>query len=160
MLGSLILASQIALLNIPGVQAVMFLIATVTAAYGLRALIPIYIYVLLYLLYFGFLPWNLPYLYIFLPLWGLFMLIRTRRVSNLPEKVRVPLCMFACGLFGLSFGTLYAPFWAIIAGLSFNQTLAWIAAGLPVDIGYAISNFAAGIMIVPLSELLKKLDRS
>ena len=75
-------------------------------------------------------------------------------------KVRVPVYAILCGLFGLAFGTLYAPFWAFMMGLNFNQTLAWIAAGFPVDVGYAISNVSAGIMIVPLSELLKKLDRS
>jgi hypothetical protein len=160
MLGATILASQIITYGIPGVQLVMILLATITLTYRWRALIPIYVYVLLYLQYFGFFAWNLPYLYIWIPLWSVFMLAgKLADKFRLPNKIRVPLYMILCGLCGLSFGTLYAPFWALIAGLSFNQTLAWIAAGLPVDFTYAVCNFAAGILIVPLSELLKKLNR-
>jgi hypothetical protein len=163
MLGALVLASQIVTLSLPGVQLVMFFIATFTLAYRWRALIPIYVYVLLYLLYFGFMPWNIPYLYIWLPLWGLFMGIGRvfrNKTSEPARAVKTITSMIICGLFGLAFGTLYAPFWALIAGLSFKQTVAWIIAGFPVDLGYAVSNFAFGIMIVPLSELLIKLDRS
>jgi hypothetical protein len=161
MLGGLILASQITLSQILGVQLVMFLMATVTVAYRTRALIPIYIYNLLYCFVYGFYPLNMVYFYIYLPLWGLFMLAGgiCERLK-LPLKARAPIYMIVCGLFGLSFGTLYAPFWAMIAGLSFEQTLVWIAFGFPTDIGYAVSNVTAGVMIVPLSELLKKLDRS
>jgi len=156
MLGSLILASQITLSQILSIQLVMFLIATVTVAYRTRALIPIYVYILLYCLYYGFTPWNLVYFYIYIPLWGLFMLVGKIKSA----KVKVPVSMITCGLFGLSFGTLYAPFWAFMMDYNLKQTLAWITYGFPVDIGYAISNVAAGVMIVPLSELLIKLDRS
>ena len=159
MLGTTILASQIVTYGIPGVQLVMFFIATFTLTYRLRALIPIYVYVLLYLMYYGFLPWNLPYLYIWIPLWGLFMLAG-KLESKLPKKALIPIYMVLCGLFGLSYGTLYAPFWALIGGLTFQQTLAWIAAGFfTFDIPYAICNFAMGVLILPLSELLKKLDK-
>jgi len=161
MLGAAMLASQIATYGIPGVQLVMFFIATLTLTYRWRALIPIYVYVLLFLQFYGFFTWNLPYLYIWIPLWGIFMLAGyISEKLKLPNKIRVPLYMILCGLFGLSFGALYAPFWALIAGLNFKQTIAWIIAGLPVDISYAVCNFAAGVLIVPLSELLKKLDRS
>lgn len=156
MLGAIILASQIALWGIPGVQLVMFFISTLTVTYRARALIPIYVYVLLFLLYYGFMVWNLPYLYIWLPLWGIFMLAGRIKARN---TLKIPIYMILCGLYGLSFGALYAPFWALIAGLNFNQTVAWIIAGFPIDIGYAVCNFAAGALIVPLSELLKKLDR-
>jgi len=156
MLGTIILASQIVMYGLPGVQLVMFFIATFTLTYRWRALIPVYVYVLLYLMYYGFFPWNLPYLYIWLPLWGLFMLAGK---IKLPKKALVPIYMVLCGLYGLAFGALYAPFWALIAGLNFRQTVAWIIAGLPTDIVYAVSNFTAGVLIIPLSELLKKLDR-
>jgi len=159
MLATIILASQIVLYGIPGVQLVMFFIATITLAYRWRALIPIYVYVLLFLVYYGFFPWNLPYLYIWLPLWGIFMLAG-KLESKLPRKALVPVYAVLCGLFGLSFGVLYAPVQAAMFGLTLKQTIVWVAAGLPTDIGYAISNFTAGILIVPFSRLLRKLDRS
>jgi len=159
MLGAMTLASQIVTYAIPGVQLVMFFLATFTLTYRVRALIPIYVYVLLYLLHYGFMPWNLPYLYIWLPLWGVFMLAgKIADKLRLVHKPRMLLYMVLCGLYGLAYGVLYAPFWALIAGLSFNQTLVWITAGLSFDINYAVCNFAMGVMIVPLSQLLKRLD--
>jgi len=160
MLGAVVLASQIALYAVPGVQLVMFLIAVFTLTYGVRALIPIYVYVALYLFYYGFFTWNLPYLYIWLPLWGIFMLAgKLADKTKLPKKAQIPLYMTLCGLYGLSFGTLYAPFEALVMGFTFEQTLAWIGRGLPTDVTYAICNFATGVLIVPLVELLKKLDK-
>ena len=43
--------------------------------------------------------------------------------------------------------------------LSFKATLAWIVAGLPWDLVHGIGNLAVGLLILPLSELLKKLNR-
>ena len=44
-------------------------------------------------------------------------------------------------------------------GLSFEGMIAWIIAGLPFDALSAIGNFGFGILIVPLSELLLKLEK-
>jgi energy-coupling factor transport system substrate-specific component len=38
--------------------------------------------------------------------------------------------------------------------------LAWIAAGLPFDLMHGIGNLFAGLLILPLSELLLKLERN
>ena len=155
LLASLIFASQVALMPLPGVQVVGMLIATVTVAYRVRALIPIYVFVALFILYYGFFTWNLPYLYIWLPLWGIFML--APRIK-LPAKIKAVFYAVLCGLFGLSFGALYAPAQALFFGFSFEQTVAWVIAGLPVDMVHAASNFASGLLILPLSDLLKKLE--
>jgi energy-coupling factor transport system substrate-specific component len=158
-LASVILVSQIVMAGIPGVQLVGMLIATLTVTYRVRALIPIYVFVLLFLVYYGFGVWNLAYLYIWLPLWGVFMLGGKVKC----KKIRIPLFAFLCGLFGLSFGVLYAPFTALTMGLNFEQTVIWVKVGLflppYVDFTHAASNFAAGFLIVPLSELLTKLDK-
>ncbi|MCL2035886.1 MAG: hypothetical protein FWG83_00675 [Oscillospiraceae bacterium] len=160
-LAAVILSSQIVFFGLPGVQLNGLFISAITLTYRWRALIPIYVYVLLYLLYYGFLTWNLPYLYIWLPLWGIFMLCGK---LPLPPKVKVPLHMFLCGIYGLSFGILYAPFQALTFGWNFEQTLVWVKAGflLPPysDITHGINNFATGMLILPLSNLLTKLDRN
>jgi energy-coupling factor transport system substrate-specific component len=155
MLGAIIHASQFAMQAVPGVQLMGLFIAAFTLTYRVRALIPIYVWIILHGAFYGFI-WMMPYLYVWLFPWGLFMLAGK---IKLPKKVLAPIYMVLCALGGLSFGTLYAPFWALWTGLSFNGMVAWIAAGFPVDIGYAISNFAFGTLIIPLSELLKKLDR-
>jgi len=155
-LGSIMFVSHLVLMGVPNIGFIGLFIAAFTLTYRVRALIPIYIYIMLYGLYFGFLTW-IPYLFVWLPLWGMFMLIGR---FNLPVKVKVPVYMILCALHGLSFGTLYAPFSVFLFGIPFDlQTiLAWIVAGLPYDIAHATGNLAAGILILPLSELLKRLD--
>jgi len=155
-LGAIMFVSHLVLIGVPNIGFIGLFIAAFTLTYRVRALIPLYIYIMLYGLYFGFLTW-IPYLFVWLPLWGMFMLIGK---FNLPVKVKVPVYMVLCALHGLSFGTLYAPFSAFLFGIPFTlQTiLAWIIAGFPYDIAHAIGNLAAGILIVPLSELLKRLD--
>ena len=155
-LGAIMFISHIALMGVPNIGFIGMFIASFTVTYRFRALIPIYIYIMLYGIFYGFLSW-VPYLFVWLPLWGMFMIAGK---FNLPLKVKVPLFMVLCALHGLSFGTLYAPFSALLFGIPFKfQTLvAWVIAGIPYDITHALGNLAAGVLIVPLSELLKKLD--
>jgi energy-coupling factor transport system substrate-specific component len=42
-------------------------------------------------------------------------------------------------------------------GFDFEQTIAWIIAGIPFDIIHGISNFIVGLLVLPTSELLSKL---
>jgi len=154
-LGSIMFISHMIMMWIPSVHLIGLFIAAFTLTYRVRALIPIYLYVIIFGAIYGFSAWWIPYLYIWLPLWGVFMLVGRFR---LPVKVKVPVCMILCALHGLSFGILYAPYWALVFGLSYQGMIAWIIAGIPFDVIHAISNLAAGLLIVPLSELLNKLD--
>ena len=144
-----------AMLMLPNIHLIGLFIAAFTLTYRVRALIPIYVYVMLYGAIYGFSPWWVPYLYIWLPIWGMFMLVGRVQFS---VKIKVPLCMGLCALHGLMFGILYAPVQAWIFGLNFNGMLAWIAAGIPFDVIHAAGNLAAGVLIIPLSELLNKLN--
>ena len=154
-LGAIMLISHMAMIMIPNIHLIGLFIAAFTLVYRVRALIPVYVYVMLYGALYGFSPWWLPYLYIWLPIWGMFMLIGRLQVS---VKIKVPLYMALSAVHGLLFGIMYAPVQAWIFGLNFNGMVAWIIAGLPFDVVHALGNLAAGILIVPLSELLKKLN--
>jgi len=152
--------SQIAMQWIPNVHFIGLFIAAFTLTYRTRALIPIYVYVMLYGTFYGFSTWWYPYLYVWVPLWGMFMLAgKIGELFRIPVKVKIPLFMVLCALHGLSFGALYAPFQAWVFGLNFQGMIAWIIAGIPFDIIHASGNFAAGVLIVPLSELLKKFEK-
>jgi len=140
---------------LPSIHLIGLLIAAYTLTYRARALIPIYLYVMIYGAIYGFSAWWVPYLYIWLPIWGAFMLIGK---VQLPVKLKVPVYMALCAMHGLFFGIMYAPFQAWLFGLSFQGLIAWVIAGIPFDVVHAISNLAAGILILPLSELLKKLN--
>jgi len=140
---------------IPSVHLLGLFIAAFTLTYRLKALIPLYVYVFVYGAFYGFAPWWVPYLYIWLPLWGFFMLVG---LFDLSLKIKIPVCMILCALHGLMFGLLYAPYWATVFGLSFEGMIAWIIAGIPFDVTHALSNLATGTLIIPLNELLKKLN--
>ena len=99
--------------------------------------------------------WWVPYLYIWTLLWGAVMLLP----RNLPDKFACIVYPALCALHGILFGILYAPAQAVMFGFTFEQTLAWIASGLPFDILHSMGNLAAGLLILPLSKLLLRLDR-
>jgi len=154
-LSAMMFLSWVGLQWAPNVHPLALFIAAATLTYRGRALLPLYGYVLLAGVYSGFSMWWVPYLYIWLPLWGAFMLLGR---FQLAVTVKAPFYMIVCGLHGLSFGVLYAPMQMILFGLSFRAVLAWIVAGLPFDIIHAAGNFAAGSLVVPLALLLKRLE--
>ena len=153
MLGTLMFCSKIIMEVLPNIHLLGMLTMVYTIAFRRKALLPIYVYVMINGLYAGFSMWWIPYLYIWTVLWALTMLI-PRRISKKAAAIVYPLI---CGLHGLAFGTLYAPAQALMFGLNLEQTLAWITVGFPWDVVHAVGNVAAGLLILPFSELMKKL---
>ena len=152
-LGTVMFCSKIIMEAIPNVHLLGMLTMTYTLVFRWKGLIPIYVYVALNGLYAGFAPWWMPYLYVWAVLWGITMLIPRR----MPRKVKAVVYPIVCAIHGFAFGILYAPVQALIYGLDFRSMIAWIIAGIPMDIIHGIGNLFAGILILPLSELLKKL---
>lgn len=152
-LGALMFISKIVMEALPNIHLLGMLTVTYTIVFRKKALIPIYVYVLLNGLYAGFNAWWLPYLYIWTILWGVTMLLP----KNMPKAVAVVVYPIICALHGLFFGALYAPVQALMFHFTFEQTLAWIAAGLTFDIIHMVGNFAVGLLIYPVSVTLKKL---
>lgn len=154
MLGALMFATKKVMEVLPNIHLLGMLIMVYTLTYRKYALIPLYIYVLLDGIFMGFAPFWLPYLYIWAVLWGVTMLLPKR----MPKAVAVPVYAVVCALHGLCFGILYAPVQALLFHLNRNATLAWIASGFPFDLIHGISNFCVGLLIVPLTALLRKLE--
>ena len=153
MLGALMYASKIVMEALPNIHLLGMFTIIFTIVFRKKALIPIYVYVMLNGLFAGFSVWWIPYLYIWTVLWAM--------VIILPKKMPKWLCYVVyptlCALHGLAFGILYAPAQAIMFKMSFAQTVAWVMAGIPFDIVHCVGNFAAGLLIVPLSEMLSRL---
>lgn len=154
LLGAIMFASKQLLEFLPNIHMLGMLTMVYTLVYRKKALIPIYIFVLLEGALSGFAMWWVPYLYLWPILWGVTMLLP----KNMPVKVATPVYMVICALHGLCYGTLYAPFQALYMGFSLKATLSWIVAGLPWDGVHALGNLAFGTMIIPLTILLKKLN--
>lgn len=155
MLGALMFLSKKLMEWIPNVHMVGMLIMTYTLVYRKKALIPIYLYVLLDGIFGGFNAWWLPYLYIWAILWGVTMLLP----QNMPRGLKIVIYPLVCALHGFAFGTLYAPAQALMFHLDWKGMLAWIAAGLPFDALHGLGNLGMGLLIVPFSKLLTMLER-
>ena len=152
MLGTIMFLGDFLMEWAPNIHFVGVLTVVYTLVYRKKALIPLYVYVLINGLYGGFSVWWIPYLYIWTVLWGMVMLIPKKT----PEKLLPIVYMAVCSLHGFLYGVLYAPSQALIFGLDFNGMLAWILAGLPFDIIHGISNFICGLLIFPIIKILKR----
>ncbi len=153
MLGTLMFLSKIIMEFLPNIHLLGMLTMVYTLVFRLRALISIYIYVLLNGVYAGFSMWWVPYLYIWTILWSVTMLLP----KNMPHKVGAVVYPIVCALYGLAFGTLYAPAQALMFGMNFEQMVAWIISGFPYDILHMVGNFVAGLLILPLYKVMDKL---
>ena len=151
--GTIMFCSKLIMELLPNIHLLGMLTMTYTVLFRKKALIPIYIYVLLNGLYAGFNLWWMPYLYIWTILWGITMLLP----RQMPKSVAAVVYPLICGIHGFAFGILYAPAQALMFGLDFKGMLAWIAAGLPFDLIHGIGNFDLGLLILPLSKLLGRL---
>ena len=154
MLGVIMFISKLIMEFLPNIHAVAMFIAVFTLVYRWKALIPIYVYVFLVGLVNGFGTWWYPYIYIWAILWAFIMLIPKR----LSIKKKVVISAILCGLHGIMYGILYAPFQALAFGLNFEGMIAWIVAGFPFDIVHMCGNIAMSVLILPLYKLINKLE--
>ena len=156
MLSAVMFASKVAMESIPNVHLLGTFVVAFTLTYRVKALFPIYGYVFVNGIWEGFSPFGwLPELYLWLILWGAIMLLP----KNIPTLIAPVIYMLISGLHGLLFGVFYAPVYALFSGLEWDRIWLWIAAGLPFDLLHAIGNFTLGTLIIPISTLLKKLDK-
>lgn len=156
MLGAVMYASKLIMEWIPNVHLLGVFTVAFTVVYRKKALYPIYTYVLLDGIFSGFAAWWIPYLYLWMILWGAVMLLP----KKMPKAVQPVVYMTVCAAHGFLFGTLYAPVQALMYGLSFEGMVAWILAGLPFDCIHGISNFFCGILIVPMIFALRLAERN
>ena len=160
MFGALMFMTKYLMQAIPNIHLLAMFIAALTIVYRWKALIPLYVYIAIDGIVGGFAMWWIPYLYIWLTLWGAVMVVspalERRRVS---PKVQAVVYMLLCALHGLTFGMAYAPVQALMYGLSFKGMVAWIIAGLWFDVAHGAGDFVAGTLVVPLAALLRKLGK-
>lgn len=155
MLGALMFALKLAMEVLPNIHLVGVIIVAITVVYRAKALYPIYLFVFLFGLYYGFSTWWIPYLYIWTVLWLFVMLLP----KDMPARIAPFVYMLVCSLHGFWYGVLYAPVQALLFGYNFEQTLLWISTGMTFDIIHGISNFFCGILIVPIIKAIRLADR-
>lgn len=155
MLGAIMYCSKVILEWAPNIHLLGMFTIAFTVYYRKKALVPIYVFVLLTGILNGFNAWWVPYLYIWTLLWGATMLLP----KKMPKKIAPFVYAVLCSLHGFLFGILYAPAQAIMFGLDFKGMISWIAAGSLFDTVHGVSNFVAGFLVVPLVSLLGRLEK-
>lgn len=153
MLGAVMFCLKIIMEVLPNIHPLAMLTMAYTIVYRKKALIPLYVYIILNGIFAGFASWWIPYLYIWTILWGVTMLLP----KNMSVKAQYIVYPIICALSGVTFGVLYAPVQALLFGMNFKQMVAWIITGFPWDLMQAAGNFALGFLIVPIANVLKKL---
>lgn len=149
-LAALTFAAKYVMAFLPNIEPVSLCVILYAVIFGKKAAYPIYLYVLMELLFFGIGIWNIMYLYI----WGLLALAAygCRRMES-------PLgWALLSGIFGLLFGALCAPVDVLIGGVGYAVSK-WIS-GIPFDIAHCAGNFVMALVLFrPLRNLLKKLHK-
>ena len=155
MLAALMFASKVIMEALPNIHLLGMLTMVYTVVFRKKALIPLYLYLIVQGIYAGFATWWLPYLYVWTVLWGITMLLP----KKMPTWLAAIVYPTVCALHGFAFGIIYAPGQALLHSYNFEQTLAWIASGFAFDVIHGISNIFTGMLVLPFSKLIRELIR-
>ena len=147
-LGALTFAAKYAMSALPNIEPVSLMVMLFAVTFGVKALFPIYLYVVMEILFFGLGLWNINYLYI----WAILGL-----AAYLLRRMEHPLgWAVLSGGFGLLFGALCAPVDVAIGGLGYAAAK-WVS-GIPFDLAHCAGNFViAALLFDPMRKMLCKL---
>lgn len=147
-LGALTFGAKVAMSFLPNIEPVSLLVILYAVVFGRKALYPIYLYVMLEILFYGIQLWNINYLYV----WSILAL-----GAWMLRKSESPLTWaLLSGVFGLLFGALCAPVYLFSGGIGF--AVSWWVSGIPFDLMHCAGNFVmALVLFAPLRRLLTKL---
>lgn len=149
-MGGLTFAAKMAMAGFANIEPVSLMVMLFAVTFGRKAVYPIYVYVLMEYIFFGFGPWSFNYLYIWLVL--AVAAYQLRRMTN-PVGWAI-----LSGVFGLLFGALCAPVDLFLGGWSYAVTK-WIS-GIPFDISHCAGNCViALVLFVPLRRVMERLYR-
>ena len=150
MLGAIAFVCQVSLIFLPNIEVVSILFIVYTRTFGQKALFPIYVFVLLEGIFWGFGSWWIMYLYIWTILWGISMIFH-RNDSSIAWAV-------INGAYGLCFGALCSITQGILFGI--GSGFAYFISGIPFDIVHCIGNFFTALFLYkPLTILLSKVRK-
>lgn len=148
LLGGATFGAKVAMMALPNIEPVSLLVMLFAVTLGQKAAYPIYTYVFLEFMLFGFHLWSVNYLYIWLILAAAAWKLRDM-ASPLGWAV-------LSGIFGLLFGALCAPVYLLAGGPLF--ALGWWVSGIPYDLLHCAGNFAMALVLMhPLRRLLERL---
>lgn len=148
MLAGLTFALQVVMGPLPNIEPVSLLVMLFAVTFGWKCLYPIYIFVVMEILYYGFSLWNVYYLYV----WTILAV-----AAIAMRKVEEPLLWaLLSGIFGLLFGALCGIVDVFIGG--FGYAVSKWTMGILFDVTHCVGNFVIALLLFkPLRTLMEKL---
>lgn len=149
-LGALTFAAKYVMSFLPNIEPVSLMVMLFAVVFGRKCLYPIYLYVMMEILFYGISLWNINYLYI----WTVLAL-----AAYLLRRMEHPLgWAVLSGAYGLLFGALCGIVDVFIGGFPYAVTK-WIS-GIPFDIAHCLGNFTIALLLFgPMRQLMEKLYR-
>lgn len=153
-LGVILFALKFAMSPLPNIEPVSLLLIIYAFIFGIKAIYPLGIYIVLEFLIYGFGFWSIAYLYIWL-----ILVIATIVICKITNNNTNPfLWAILSGIFGLVFGALYMPLYIVSGGITFAIT--WWISGIPYDIIHSVANFIlCATLFKPITQTLLKLKK-
>ena len=145
LLGAMTFAAKYVMSFLPNIEPVSLMVMLFAVVFGWKWVYPVYLYVVMEILFYGISLWNINYLYI----WAVLAV-----VSMFLKDMKSPLAWaLLSGVFGLLFGALCGIVDVFIGGFSYAVTK-WVS-GIPFDIAHCAGNFVIALLLFkPLRELL------
>ena len=147
-LGAMTFALQVAMAPLPNIEPVSLLVMIYAAVFGWKCLYPVYIFVVMEILFYGISTWNVYYLYV----WAVLAF-----AAILMRKQTQPFAWaLLSAVYGLFFGALCGIVDIFIGGFGYAAAK-WVS-GIPFDLLHCGGNFViALIMFKPLRTAMDKL---
>ena len=144
-LGAMTFSAKYVMSFLPNIEPVSLMVMLFAVVFGWKWVYPVYLYVVMEILFYGISQWNINYLYI----WAVLAV-----VSMFLKDMKSPLAWaLLSGVFGLLFGALCGIVDVFIGGFSYAVTK-WVS-GIPFDIAHCAGNFVIALLLFkPLRELL------
>lgn len=145
-LGALTFAAKYVMSFLPNIEPVSLMVMLFAVVFGWKWVYPVYLYVIMEILFYGISLWNINYLYIWAVLAVAAMFLR-----NMKHSFGWALLS---GTFGLLFGALCGIVDIFIGGLEYAVTK-WVS-GIPFDMAHCAGNFVIALLLFkPLRRLLE-----
>lgn len=152
MLGVLLNVLDAIFALLPNIEFITPLLIVYTYKFGIKALIPAYIYAAIEIFLYGISMWNIMYLYV----WALLVLIALPLVKIKKRVITAFVLPTFAGVYGLCFGSLCSiPYFFAIGP---EYAVSWIISGFSFDVIHAVSNFLTTLCLyIPLTKVLDKV---
>ena len=147
-LGAMTFSAKYVISFLPNIEPVSLMVMLFAVVFGWKWVYPVYLYVVMEILFYGISLWNINYLYI----WAVLAV-----VSMFLKDMKSPLAWaLLSGVFGLLFGALCGIVDIFIGGFSYAVTK-WIS-GIPFDLLHCGGNFVITLVLwKPLRTLLERM---